>query len=137
MNLLAITAGAVNVNNPAVPAIWKQSAGYVTAASGKQVPQYVADQPISLQVQGLTAKDLKQLDGLNLQGVKRAFYAQANMLGASSTLGRGGDLLVFGAGAGVPPDLRNTTWLVVTVLETWGTGWCKVGVTAQPPAGGT
>lgn len=135
MNLQAITAGVVGAVNPATPVSWLQSTGYTTAADGTQSPAYAAAQTVSAQVQGLTAKDLKQLDGLNLQGLKRAFYVSANILGASSALGVGGDLLTFGADA--TPDVRGTTWLVVTVLETWGAGWCKVAAVLQPPAGAT
>lgn len=135
MNLLAITAGAVGSVNPNLAATWLQSTGYTTAADGTQQPTYAAAQSIRVQAQALTGKDLKQMDGLNLQGLKRAFYAPGNILGASSALGVGGDILQFGPGA--PADLANTAWLVVTVLETWGVGWCKVGCTLQPPAGAT
>lgn len=149
MNLQAITAGAVGANNPNVAGVLLRSAGYTTGDDGSQVPAYAPPVLLSCQVQGLTNKDLKQMDGLNIQGVKRAIYMQGDVRGVSSVQGGGGDLITFASsrigefivgtsainGAAIPaPDLIDTTWLVVTVLETWGTGWCKVGVTLQ---GGT
>lgn len=133
MNLQAITAGAIGAVNPFVAASLLRSNGYTIAADGSQVPAYHAPAAVRAQVQALTNKDLKQLDGLNIQGVKRAIYLQGDVRGLSSAQGVGGDLIVFGATA--TPDVANTTWLVVTVLETWAT-WSKVGVTLQtdPPA---
>lgn len=145
MNLQAITAGAVGaINRPVAGALFV-STGYAIAVDGAQVPSYAPPAIIGAQVQALTGKDLKQMDGLNIQGVKRAIYLQGDVRGVSSAQGGGGDLISFHSSAidqmmiggsainvwPLPgPDLLDTKWLVITVLETWN-GWCKVGVVLQ------
>lgn len=135
MNLQAMTAGVVGLNNPSVPFQWRQSTGYGTDATGKQVPTYAAAVTLSGQFQALSGGDIKRLDSLNIQGVERALYAQGNIQGVNRDTKQGGDLINVGAGPTVTADLANTYWKVAVVLETWGTGWCKLGLVRQlaPP----
>lgn len=125
MDLRAITAPAINVVNPPVDGLWQRSVGYVTGAAGKREAAYARAVPLSCQVQALESDELKQMDGLNIQGVKRGVYLTGNVEGVDRPDAKGGDLLTF----------LQQTWLVVHVFETWDVaGWCKVGVVKQVAA---
>jgi len=129
MNLQSITASAVSSVNPMVPCSLQVSTGSVTNADFSKSPSYAAAVPVMGQVQALSFGDLAQVDGLNIQGIKKAIYLQGDIEGLLRTSGKGGDMITM-------PD--GTVWLVVMVLEAWGnntgkTGgnWCKVAVTVQ------
>jgi len=91
-------------------------------AGRKQVPTYAT--PISgpAQLQALDSKDLKQLDGLNIQGEIKAMYLRGILAGVIRPDGIGGDLIQF----------AGQTWLVVKVLEGWSQ-WTKVALERQMP----
>lgn len=129
MNLHNVVAGAIGTINPFRPATVRYSSGYTTSPDGSQTPAYVDVGGVMIQVQALTAGDLRHLEGLNIQGVQRAFYLNGNSQGVVRPLGQGGDLFMFSDG--VPTSLANTVWLVKAVIETWDTGWCKIGVSLQ------
>jgi hypothetical protein len=131
VNLHNVVRGSVRTINPDVPGSWYESTGYATGADGTQAPSYAAAAVVPMQVQPLTGKDLKQLDNLNIQGVTRTVFMNGDAQGVQRAQGKGGDLIGFGATADVPADLQNTWWLVVCVLETWGVGFCKLGLTEQ------
>ena len=76
---------------------------------------------VPAQVQSLTFRDLQQIEGLNLQGTRRAIYFYGAIEGLVRPTGQGGDLVVL-------PD--GQTWLVAIVLEHWP-DWCKVAATLQ------
>jgi len=129
MNLQSITASAVSAVNPMVPCSLQVSTGSTTNADFSKSPSYAAAVPVMGQVQALSFGDLAQVDGLNIQGIKKAIYLQGDIEGLLRPSGKGGDLITM-------PD--GTVWLVVMVLEAWGnntgkTGgnWCKVAVTVQ------
>ncbi len=127
MNLHDIVGSCVAAVNPWVLASLQQSTGYITTADFRQVPVYAAPVTASVQVQPLTFADLSQLDGLNIQGVKRAMYLDGNWQGLVRTAKKGGDLITL-------PD--GTVWLVVLELENWSStsGWCKIAVVLQDGA---
>lgn len=130
MNLFGLTSGPVASVNPQVPVtLQQQIGGYTTAPDGKRTPNYAAS-PQSVQVQGLSAREIEHLDGLNITGVLRKAYLAGNWLGVYRANNQGGDLMQFGAGAGVPLDLQGTTWRVVQVFETWP-GWCALAIQQQ------
>lgn len=124
MNLHAIASGAIASVNPMLTLTIQASTGYTTAPDGSRVPSYAPPVSVQGQVQSLTYNDLTQLEGLALQGEKRAVYLNGNWSGVVRPDGKGGDLIAF-------PD--GTVWLVVQVLENWGSldGWVKVAVTRQ------
>lgn len=124
MNLHNIVGNAISVLSPWIRASIQVSTGSSTDAAGKQAPAYRPPRDIQVKVQSLTADDLKQLDGLNIQGEKRALYLTGNLEGVLRPDHKGGDLVTL-------PD--GTLWLVNLVLEDWHmtSGWVKVAVTRQ------
>lgn len=121
MNLHGLVAGAIAVVNPFTDGTMQVSTGYTTSASGSRTPAYTPVE-VSVQLQALSYQDLKQVDGLNIQGVLKAAYVQGNFNGVNRPKQQGGDLLEVG----------SDTWLIVQVLETWP-DWCKFIVNLQVP----
>jgi hypothetical protein len=126
MNLHAIVSGAIGTVNPHVPAVLQISTGWSVAAGsgGDRVPTYAAPVAVTAQVQALTFKDLQQIDGMNLQGTRRAIYLYGKVQGVNRVGNKGGDLITIAAG-----DAAGT-WLVAEVLEQWP-DWVKVACTQQ------
>ena len=129
MNLHAVVAGAISAVNPPQLASVQFSTGVsTTLADGTEVPGYSSPVALSAQVQALQFRDLQQIEGLNLQGTRRAIYFFGDVEGIVRFSGQGGDLVTFpNAVAGFPP---GTVWLTAMTLETWP-GWCKVAATLQ------
>lgn len=97
-----------------------RSTGFTVGAGRKQIPTYAAPVTGPAQIQALDANDLKQLDGLNIQGTIKAIYLRGILAGVIRPDGVGGDLIQFG----------GKTWLVVKVLEGWSQ-WTKVAAVEQ------
>jgi hypothetical protein len=72
----------------------------------------------------MTAGDLRQVDGLNLNGEKAAFYVNGNWQGVARPTAQGGDLITLANGQ---------VWLVVMLLENWSgtSGWGKIAAVLQ------
>lgn len=122
MNLHVIVTAAINSVNPfAIGSVRVSNGAYTKTADYKRVPKYTQTDGVPLQIQPLTTKDLRFLDGLNVQGTERAVYLNGSLLGIQRLGQKGGDLLCF----------DGAVWLTTAVIETWRTGWCKVGVTLQ------
>jgi len=124
MNLHAIVSGAIGSVNPFITANFQASTGYTTNAAGKRVPTYAASVPVSAQAQELTSRDLRQLEGLNIQGSSSAIYMNGIASGAVRVSRIGGDLIT------IPSGPSAGTYLVTTVLEQWP-DWVKVSATLQ------
>jgi hypothetical protein len=129
MNLQGITAAYVHAVNPMVPCTLKVSNGTTTNTDFSVAPSYLAPVNVMGQVQALQYKDLMQIEGLNLQGTRRAIYLQGDVEGIVRPNNKGGDLIIF-------PD--GSVWLVAMVLEAFGQfsntpneQWCKVAATLQ------
>jgi hypothetical protein len=124
VNLHGIAGPCVAAVNPWVTVSIAASAGYATAPDGKRTPAYADPVSMFAQAQPLTFRDLAQLDGLNLQGERRALYLNGNWNGIVRSEVKGGDLVTL-------PD--DSLWLVALVLENWWLtdGWCKCAVTRQ------
>ena len=127
MNLHNIVGPCVAQVNPWVTAQYQQSTGYTTSDDGGQVPSYAVAVPAEVQMQALQYNDIIKLDGMNIQGVRRALYINGNWEGLVRTSHKGGDLVTL-------PDA--SVWLVVLELENWSmtSGWCKCAVTLQDGA---
>lgn len=137
MNLQGIAAPFARAVTPAIPAnLFLATGEVVTAADGSRTPRYQTKIGVLADVQAASSGDLRQLDGLNIQGVERVAYLSGDVSGLNRTRGKGGDLLVFQSAPGIPASLLGPkgtgTWLVAAVLETWDSpGWCKVALTMQ------
>lgn len=131
MNLHALVASAIGTVNPFVPATVQVSEGYTTNADGSRTPNYTTLN-ISAQVQALTYQDLTHLDGLNIQGIRRAIYTNGSIMGLVRIDAKGGDIISFAPG--LLPE--GNTWLCAHALEQWsdganGASWCKICITLQ------
>ena len=122
MDLRGIANGVSSTVNPNKTVTVRRSTGYTIGAGRKQVPGYADPVTGPAQIQALDANDIKQLDGLNIQGTVRALYLRGVLAGVVRPDGTGGDLVEIGA----------ETWLVVKVLEGWPT-WTKAAIVLQMP----
>lgn len=115
MDMHGIVSGAVGVVNPPVSASLIKSAGSTTAPDGRRTPSYLDPVTVMVQKQETSFKDLRQLEGLNLQGIYSVFYLEGVVRGIDRVAATNGDKIVIGA----------DTWLVVAVPEQWP-DWCRV-----------
>ncbi len=128
MNLQSITGNYITAVNPMVPCIVQISNGTTKAADYSVIPAYLPPITLQGQVQPLSFGDLRQLDGLNLQGIKKAVYIQGDIEGLVRPSNKGGDVITF-------PD--GTIYLTVLVLENWNppdgskSGWVKIACVLQ------
>lgn len=122
MDLRGIANGVIATVNPNETVTVLRSTGYAIGAGAKQVPSYAAPVVGPGQVQALDADDIKQLDGLNIQGVIRAIYLRGTLAGVIRPDGTGGDI--------VKRKNDTETWLVVKVLESWP-DWTKAAIVLQ------
>lgn len=97
-----------------------RSTGYTIGAGRKQVPSYAAPVSGPGQIQALDANDIKQVEGLNIQGTLRAIYLRGSLAGVIRPDGTGGDIV----------QIDGQDWLVVKVLEGWPT-WTKAAICLQ------
>ena len=89
-----------------------------------------ASQPVTAQVQPMTAGDLQLTDGLNVEGVRRAVCLYGDVAGVVRAGQRGGDVLQFPRVTGGPVY----DWKVVSMVKTWPLAtppWAKVIVVLQ------
>lgn len=127
MDLRGLANGVTTTVNPNETVTVLRSTGFTTGAGAKQVPSYAAPVSGPAQIQALDADDIKQLDGLNIQGTIRAIYLRGTLAGVVRPNQTGGDLVTIAAPA--PVALRGT-WLVVKVLESWP-DWTKAAIVLQ------
>lgn len=120
MDVRGIANSVSSTVNPNVTVTVSRSTGYTLGAGRKQVPSYAAPVTGPAQIQALDADDIKQLDGLNIQGTLRAIYLRGVLAGVIRPDGTGGDLVEIG----------DQNWLVVRVLEGWAT-WTKACIVLQ------
>ena len=122
MNLLEMTRAAVGLVNTDTAATLKRSTGYTTASDGARTPIYQEYTGVSIQVQGsMSAPELRQTEGLNLEGVMNVVYLPGNWQGVVRGDKQGGDIIQFALTDG--GDVKD--WLIVHILESWP-DWTKV-----------
>lgn len=131
MNLRGLVNSITRVVNANVTATILRNIGADRKPGGVRIPTY-GKFPIRVQVQSLSYSDLQQLEGLNIQGTRRAVYLDGAAFSVVRVAQKGGDLLIFERG--LLPE--GTTWLIVHVLEQWqdgkaGAAWGKVAITLQ------
>lgn len=125
MNLHAIAGPIVGAVNPQIPVTVQISTGPAsTAPDGTQTPGYAAPVTLLGQVQPLTARDLQQLDGINLGGVRWKIYLSGQIDAIVRPERKGGDLVTIATGR------HEGVWLTVLVLEQWP-DWCVAAITQQ------
>src|SRR5271167_1252541 len=110
MNLHAIVSRVVAAINPSIDVKIFPSTGSETQPDGTRVPTYGTPYVLRGQVQALDFQDIIQVNGLNIQGQRRAIYLSGDVESLIRVHGRGGDLIKF-------PD--GSTWLVALLLENW------------------
>lgn len=120
MNLHRIAKSAIGRINPFITATVRVSDGFEIGAGRKQVPKYLPDQTINIQLQPLSRGDLQHVDGMNLQGLCKSIHVDGNYYGANREKAIGGDLIIIG----------SETWLVIEPLELWP-DWCRLLVQLQ------
>lgn len=123
-----LVSAAVGTVNPFVLATVQHSTGAAQNADFSRTPTSTSVS-VSCQVQAMSGRDLRQLEGLNLQNVTRKLYIAGSILGVIRTAtgtGKGGDTVVFPAGT-LPEGDR---WLVTIIFEQWPQ-WAAVGLTLQ------
>jgi len=122
MDLRGIANGVTSTVNPNETVNVLRSTGFTIGAGAKQVPSFAAPVSGPAQVQALDANDIKQLDGLNIQGTIRAIYLRGALAGVVRPNQTGGDI--------VKRKNDSETWLVVKVLESWP-DWTKAAIVLQ------
>jgi hypothetical protein len=120
VNLRGIANGVASTVNPNIIVSVRRSEGYTIGAGARQIPAYAAAVEGPAQMQALDGSDLKQLEGLNVQGVIKGLFLTGNLAGVIRPESKGGDLI----------DIGEQTWLVTKVLEGWPT-WTKVAIVLQ------
>lgn len=120
MDLRGIANAVTSSVNPNKTVTVLRSTGYTIGTGRKQTPTYATPIDGPANIQALDAVDLKQLDGLNIQGTIRAIYLRGVLAGVVRPDGTGGDLIQF----------DGQTWLVVKVLEGWP-DWTKAAIVLQ------
>ncbi|MEI7296600.1 hypothetical protein WCQ02_31040 [Paraburkholderia tropica] len=124
MNLNNIVSPIVAAINDWVSVSIQPSEGYTTNPDGSRGPKYGASIEMFAQIQPLLYRDLVQIDGLNLNGEKRAMYVNGDYQAIVRSSKEGGDLVTIQDGS---------VWLVVQQLENWSMegGWVKVAIVKQ------
>lgn len=80
---------------------------------------------LQAQVQPLTWRDLQQLDGLNIEGMRRKIYLYGRVDGVVRPIAKGGDLVTIATGG-----VNDGTWIVAQVLEQFP-DWVSAAITLQ------
>lgn len=122
MDLRGLANGVTSTINPNETVTVLRSTGYTIGAGAKQFPSFAAPVTGPAQVQALDANDIKQLDGLNIQGTIRTIYLRGTLAGVVRPNQTGGDIVQRGS--------PSQDWLVVKVLESWP-DWTKAAICLQ------
>lgn len=124
MNVRGLANSVTQVVNPNETVSVLRSTGYTTGAGARQVPSYAAPVTGIAQVQALDGDDLKQIEGLNIQGTLKAIYLRGALAGVVRPDQTGGDII----------KRKNNAemWLVVKILEAWP-DWVKAVIVLQGP----
>jgi hypothetical protein len=133
MNLHGIASPIVGAVNPLVPVAALISAGQsAPGPDGVVAPVYSSQVQLLGQVQPITWRDLQQLEGVNLGGVRWKIYLNGKVDAIVRAEKKGGDLIV------IPTGQHPGTWLVAQVLEQYPDWVCAAIVfqNSSIPSGG-
>lgn len=131
MDLRTISNQVSNSVNGNMIVSVQRSNGSTVGAGYKQVPTYAAPVSGPAQIQALDSSELRQIEGLNLQGVIRGIYLRGALSAVIRPNSTGGDLVTIASPA---PAQYVGTWLIVKVLETWPL-WAKAVIQLQQAGG--
>ena len=120
MDVRGIANVITSTVNPNVTVSVKRSTGYGIGPGQKQIPSYAAPVTGPAQIQALDGSELRQVEGLNLQGDIRGIYLRGSLAGVVRPQSKGGDLVTY----------DGSDWLIVKVLETWP-DWTKAVIVRQ------
>ena len=123
MNLNSVVGNVISTVNPRRPATLAISTGSTTNPNSSRTPSYLPLRSVLAQVQPMTGGDLRQVDGLNLNGTRKSVYLYGDVDAIVRASNKGGDLV------NLADD--NTVYLVHQVLEHWPKRWVKVAATLQ------
>jgi len=115
MNLNQIAGNAVQAIRPSVPGVVRVSTGYATGDDFSRTPTYRDVAGVPMWVDALTYKDLMQVDGLNLNGTRRAIYINGSVDGLVRPENKGGDLIFLPTAAfagSIAADVLTVTSVV-------------------------
>lgn len=120
MNLNALATAVTGAITPTTIVTITVDAGYTTAADGTTTPTPATPMQVYGQVQALTQADLRQTEGLNIQGQLASVYLPGQFAGVIRASQQGGTQMAF----------NGQNWLVVLVPEQWA-DWTRVVVCLQ------
>lgn len=120
MDLRSMANSSTSIINSNVLVTVYQSIGYSIESGAKQIPTYSNGITGYAQIQAMDSEELKQLDGLNIQGVVRQIYLRGLLAGVIRPNQVGGDLI----------RIKNQNWLVIKVMETWP-DWTRAVIVLQ------
>lgn len=124
-NLRALANSITRVINPNQLSYLEVSNGFSQEPSFNQVGAYLAPVAVMAQVQDLKSKELRQLEGLNIQGSSVAIYLNGVVDAIERVTQKGGDIIT------VPTGVNAGVYLTTAVLEQWQGDWVKVACTLQ------
>jgi hypothetical protein len=127
VNLHGIAGPIVGAVNPNFPVSVQLSTGPTIAADGTVTPTYSAPSTLVAQIQPITWRDLQQMDGINLGGVRWKVYLYGEIDGIVRLGKKGGDLITISTGR------HQGVWLVAQVLEQFP-DWCCAAIVLQNQA---
>ena len=125
MNIRALANSATQLINPNVAATALKSVGSVTAADGSRAPAWQTA-PVTVQVQGISSKELQFLSGQGIAGTLRQVFAPGYWNAPQKAGGTGGDMFRFPEHPG--GELRD--WKIVQVKGMYE-GWTQAIVQMQ------
>jgi hypothetical protein len=120
MDLHALVTGAIATVNPFLLFTIENSTGYTTNPDGSRNPTYSTITALG-QMQAATGGDLRQTEGLNLNGTLRKIYFEGQVEAIVRVVKSGGAII---------KDPSGNTWLCHLVLEQWP-DWCAIGIVLQ------
>jgi hypothetical protein len=124
MNLHGIVSPYIGAVNPLIPVSVLVNIGPTTALDGTQTPVFASALAVIGQVQPISTRDLAQLEGINLGGVRWKIYLNGEVDSIVRAERKGGDLVI------IPTGRHRGTWLVVQVLEQFS-DWCCAAIVFQ------
>lgn len=125
-------AASDTVNPNIIVSVLASTGSTISSTTARQVPAYADPVTGPAQLQALDGSELRQLDGMNLQGVLRSIYLRGLLAGAIRADSKGGDLITIAAQTNVPAPFVGT-WLIVKIFESWPL-WTKAAINFQGPA---